>query len=60
MAKEIAGLLGIKRKNEEAKYRGGEVNLSDLSDEIVNYFSVHGTIPNSVVAAKSHLCDDMH
>ena len=54
MAKEIADL------NKEAKHRGVEVDLSHQSDEIVNYFSVHGTVPNSVVAAKSHLCEDMH
>ena len=28
--------------------------------QAVNYFSVHGSVPNRAVAADSHLCEDLH
>ena len=58
MAKEIASLLKVKILSKEAMTRGGKE--SSLNADLVNYFSIHGTVPNSVVAAKSHLCEDLH
>ena len=45
-----------KDKAEEAT-RGG---LAVVQKATVQYFSIHGTVPNSVVAAKSRLCEDIH
>ena len=46
-----------KEKAEEAT-RGGVMAVVQKS--VVQYFSIHGTVPNSVVAAKSRLCEDIH
>ena len=43
---------------EDAKNRGGVDSVKVSAD--INYISIHGTVPDSVVAAKSHLCEDMH
>ena len=41
----------------EEDTRGG---LAVVQKAVVQYFSIHGTVPNSVVAAKSRLCEDIH
>ena len=28
--------------------------------KIINYFSIHGTVPGAYVDANSHLCEDVH
>ena len=58
VAKEIARMFQ-RKKNEtiEKVTRGG---LAVLQKATVQYFSIHGTVPNSVVAAKSRLCEDIH
>ena len=56
IAKEIARMFQKKEKAEEAT-RGG---MAVVQKSVVQYFSIHGTVPNSVVAAKSRLCEDIH
>ena len=56
LAKEIARMFQKKEIAEEAT-RGGQ---AVVEKSLVQYFSIHGTVPNSVVAAKSRLCEDIH
>ena len=56
IAKGIARMFQKKEIAEEAT-RGG---LAVVEKSVVQYFSIHGTVPNSVVAAKSRLCEDIH
>ena len=46
---------------ESIEIRGaGDAKITNAADDIVNYFEIHGTVPGSYVAAKSHLCEDIH
>ena len=56
IALEIARMFQKKEKAKKAT-RGG---LAVVQKAVVQYFSIHGTVPNSVVAAKSRLCEDIH
>ena len=58
VAKAIARMFQKKKNNTtEEETRGG---LAVIQKATVQYFSIHGTVPNSVVAAKSRLCEDIH
>jgi len=56
IAREIARMFQRKEIAVEAT-RGGPAAVQKA---VVQYFSIHGTVPNSVVAAKSRLCEDIH
>ena len=58
IAKEIARMFQRKKNDLTGEVtRGG---LAVVQKATVQYFSIHGTVPNSVVAAKSRLCEDIH
>ena len=59
MKKEIESLFVRNENTNKVKIRGGDAK-STKSHDLVNYFEIHGTVPGSYVAAKSHLCDYIH
>ena len=42
----------------EEDTRGNQKAVKE--ETFAQYFSIHGTVPDSVVAAKSRLCEDIH
>ena len=36
------------------------INESETKVSAINYFEIHGTVPNDFVQANSHLCEDIH
>ena len=59
MEKEIKSFFVRGKISNESETPVAEESTNTTQD-LVNYFEIHGTVPGSFVAAKSHLCEDIH